>query len=280
MTATTVPAITLLLFVVGLCARAQARLLAPLAAALRGRAAWIARWAEGRPWPRFDAGSTDLLWLGALGINYAAWTSTGTPIFGGTKHWMTAYPFLALFAGSGFAAVVRALRRELLRHRRSGWARAAGRTAAPMTALCGVAALAAPALETIHAHPWGLSAYTPLAGGAPGAATLGLNRTFWGYTTGAIAADLDRDVPKRGSVYIHDTAGPSWDMLATDGRLRRDIRGVWSVAGADFALYHHEKHMRGQEFQAWVAYGTVRPTIVGGLDGVPVILVYKAPTAR
>jgi hypothetical protein len=38
--------------------------------------------------------------------------------------------------------------------------------------------------------------------------------------------------------------------------------------------------MRGQEFQAWVAYGTVRPTIVGGLDGVPVILVYKAPTAR
>ncbi len=285
MTATTVPGITLLLFFVGLSARSPARLLSPLAAALRGRSAriatWIANRAEGLPHPRFDAGSTDLLWLFALGINYAAWMSPGTPIFGGTKHWMTAYPFLALFAGSGFAAVVRALRRELLRHRRRfGWARAAGRKALPMTALCGVAVFAAPAAETIHAHPWGLSAYTPLAGGAPGAATLGLNRTFWGYTTGAVAAELNRDVPRRGTVYIHDTAGPSWDMLATDGRIRRDIRGVWSVAGADFALYHHEKHMRGQEFQAWVAYGTVRPTIVGGLDGVPVILVYKQPAGR
>ena len=281
MTAATIPGITLLLFFVGLVVRAQARLLSPLAAALQGRSAWLARWAAGRPPPRFDAGSTDLLWLFALGINYAAWVSPGTPIFGGTKHWMTAYSFLALFAGSGFAAVVRALRGELLRHRhRFGWALAAGRSAAPMTALCGVAVLAAPAAETLHAHPWGLSAYTPLVGGAPGAATLGLNRGFWGYTTGALAADLNRDVPKRGSVYVHDTAGPSWDMLATDGRLRRDIRGVWSVAGADFALYHHEKHMRGQEFQAWVAYGTVRPAMVGGLDGVPVILVYKQPARR
>jgi hypothetical protein len=278
MTATTVPGITLLLFFVGLGARARARLLSPLATALRSRSAVLARWAAELPAPRFDPGSTDLFWLLGLVVNYAAWTSTSTPIFGGTKHWMTAYPFLALFAGCGFAAVARALRRELLRHRRRfTWARAAGRSALPVTALAGAAVIAAPAAETLHAHPWGLSAYTPLAGGAPGAATLGLNRSFWGYTTGSLVPELNRVVPKRGSVYIHDTAGPAWDMLAADGRLRRDIRGVWSVAGADYALYHHEKHMRGQEFQAWVAYGTVRPEIIGGLDGVPVILVYKAP---
>ncbi|MEP7121288.1 MAG: glycosyltransferase family 39 protein [Byssovorax sp.] len=281
MTATTVPAITLLLFFVGLAVRGRARLSALAGATLGRKSAAIARWTRDLPAPRFDPGSTDLLWLLGLVVNYAAWTSPSTPIFGGTKHWMTAYPFLALFAGCGFAAVVRALRRELLRYRRRfAWALAAGRPALPLTALAGAAVIAAPAAETLHAHPWGLSAYTPLAGGAPGAATLGLNRSFWGYTTGAIVPDLDREVPKRGSVYIHDTAGPSWDMLATDGRLRRDIRGVWSVAGADFALYHHEKHMRGQEFQAWVAYGTVRPLLIGGLDGVPVILVYKAPPAR
>ena len=281
MTLTTVPGITLLLFLVGLAVRARARLSALLGATLGKRSAALVRWTRDLPAPRFDPGSTDLLWLLGLVVNYAAWTSPSTPIFGGTKHWMTAYPFLALFAGCGFAAVVRAVRRELLRHRRRfAWALAAGRPALPVTALVGVAAIAAPAAETLHAHPWGLSAYTPLAGGAPGAATLGLNRSFWGYTTGAIVPDLNREVPKRGSVYIHDTAGPSWDMLATDGRLRRDIRGVWSVAGADFALYHHEKHMRGQEFQAWVAYGTVRPDIIAGLDGVPVILVYKAPVAR
>ncbi len=281
MTATTVPGITLLLFFVGLATRARARLSALLGAAMKDRSARIARWTANMPAPRFDPGSTDLLWLLGLVVNYAAWTSPNTPIFGGTKHWMTAYPFLALFAGCGFAAVVRELRRELLRHRRRfTWAVAAARPALPVTLLAGASMIAAPAAETFHAHPWGLSAYTPLAGGAPGAATLGLNRGFWGYTTGAIVPDLDREVPKRGSVYIHDTAGPSWDMLATDGRLRRDIRGVWSVAGADFALYHHEKHMRGQEFQAWVAYGTVRPLIIAGLDGVPVILVYKQPPPR
>jgi mRNA-degrading endonuclease HigB of HigAB toxin-antitoxin module len=281
MTATTVPGITLLLFLIGLGARARAELPARIGALLKGKSAAIARWTADSPAPRLDPGSTDLLWLFALVINYAAWISPGTPIFGGTKHWMTAYPFMALFAGCGFDTVVRALRRELLRQRRRfAWALAAGRPALPLTALAGAAVIAAPAAETAHAHPWGLSAYTPLVGGAPGAATLGLNRTFWGYTTGAIVPELNREVPKRGSVYVHDTAGPSWDMLATDGRLRRDIRGVWSVVGADYALYHHEKHMRTQEFQAWVAYGTVRPDIIAGLDGVPVILVYKAPSGR
>jgi hypothetical protein len=64
-------------------------------------------------------------------------------------------------------------------------------------------------------------------------------------------------------------------MLHKDGRLRKDIRGVWSAAGADFVLYHHEMHMQGQEYQAWIALGTVRPGAVLGPDGVPVILVYR-----
>jgi hypothetical protein len=66
-------------------------------------------------------------------------------------------------------------------------------------------------------------------------------------------------------------------MLQRDGRLRRDIRGVWAASDADFALYHHEQHMLGQEYQAWGAYGTDRPDEVGGLDGVPVIWVYRRP---
>ena len=115
--------------------------------------------------------------------------------------------------------------------------------------------LAAPIAETAASHPWGLSSYTPLVGGAKGAATLGLNRTFWGYTTGAVVEYLNREVPKSGAVYVHDTAWPSWEMLQKDGRLRKDIRGVGAAHEADFALYHHEQHMLGQEYQAWVAYG-------------------------
>ncbi|MEO8183472.1 MAG: hypothetical protein ABI895_31950 [Deltaproteobacteria bacterium] len=48
---------------------------------------------------------------------------------------------------------------------------------------------------TWHAHPWGLSFYTPLVGGAPGAAGLGLNRTFWGYATGALQSQIDAGEP-------------------------------------------------------------------------------------
>ncbi len=150
----------------------------------------------------------------------------------------------------------------------------------PIIALLGAAVVAAPIAETLHAHPWALSSYTPLVGGAPGGASLGLNRSFWGYTTGAVVDYLNEHVPPRGTVYIHDTAGQAWDMLLRDGRLRKDIRGVGAVAGADFALYHHEKHMLGQAYQAWVAFGTTSPEHIAGLDGVPVILVYRNNRAR
>jgi len=268
MTLGTVPGVTLLLFAVGFTSRARVWL-GGAVDRLRGRAA-TARVA--------DAAGTDLLWLLALLVNYAAWLSPRTPIFGGTKHWMTAYPFLALFAGVGFDAVVRVARRELFRLRRrraavrrlaaSGWAAAA---------IMGAAVVAAPLVETARSHPWGLSAYTPLVGGAPGAASLGLNRTFWGYATGAAAGFINAGAPRGGTVYIHDTAFQSWEMLLRDGRIRRDVRGVWSIAGADVGLYHHEKHMLGQEYQNWVAFGTLRPAYIGGLDGVPVILVYEDP---
>src|SRR5580692_10868485 len=94
---------------------------------------------------------------------------------------------------------------------------------------------AAPITETVRSHPWGLTSYTPLVGGAAGGASLGLNRTFWGYSTGAVVDFLNAEAPPGASVYIHDTAGASWDMLVRDGRIRRDIRASGSVPGSDFS---------------------------------------------
>ncbi|TKC90537.1 ArnT family glycosyltransferase [Polyangium fumosum] len=260
MTAATVPAVTLALFALGLGVRARAR----IQALLRARAGKIAR---------REGGETDLLWLMAIGISYGAWVLPKTPIFGGTKHWMQAYPFLALFAGAGVSWLVSVLRGELRRLKGANLRRFARGPAAAMALF--VVLLAAPIAETAGSHPWGLSNYTPLVGGAKGAATLGLNRTFWGYTTGAVVEYLNHEVPKGGTVYVHDTAWPSWEMLQKDGRLRKDIRGVGAVHEADFALYHHEPHMLGQEYQAWVAYGTVQPAHVAGLHGTPVIWIYR-----
>jgi Dolichyl-phosphate-mannose-protein mannosyltransferase len=277
MTLATVPAVTLALFAVGLAVRARVW--------LGGLFGWALGRLRGAAVPAragvVDPAGTDLLWLLCLLINYAAWLSPKNPIFGGTKHWMTAYPFLALFAGTGLDAVVRAARAELFRLRRRApiFRRLAAAPWATAGAL-GAAVVAAPLVETARSHPWGLSSYTPLVGGAAGGASLGLNRTFWGYATGAVTGFLDQEAPPGASVYLHDTAGPAWEMLVRDGRLRRDLRATGSALGSDFALYQHEMHMLGHEYQDWVAYGTVSPAYIGGLDGVPVILVYESPRLR
>jgi hypothetical protein len=181
---------------------------------------------------------------------------------------MTAYPFLALFAATGLATAARIVH---LHVRRRGLRLGALAVALVLSAAVAVG----PVVQTLRVHPWGLTAYTPLVGGAPGAASLGLNRGFWGHTTGSVAPWLNAHVAPRQRVYIHDTAWPAWDMLLRDGRLRRDIQGAGNLVQADFALYHHELHMLGQEYQAWIAYGTAVPVHIDGLDGVPVIWVYQ-----
>jgi len=236
MTLATVPSVTLVLFAIGLVACLKQRARVP----------------------------TPLLWLLCLLMCYAPWWSDGTPIFGGTKHWMTAYPFLCLFAGRGFALA--AARIQSLLPGKS-WA-----SAAPPV-LAG-AVLLGPLWMTLHSSPWGLSFYTPLVGGAPGAASLGLNRTFWGYTTGAVQGELNQRAIPRANVFVHDTALASWEMLRADHRVRSDLRGGLSIPASSLALFHYEPHMRRVEYQTWVEYGHAAPAALRTYDGVPIVWLY------
>ena len=249
MTLATVPAITLALFALGLFETGRALV-------------------RGDDSERF---AHDALWLVGLGLSYAPWLSQSTPIFGGTKHWLPAYPFLCLIAGRGFTLASARLR-EL-------WAE---RFQKPelvppvLAALC----VAGPLAMTLHSHPWGLTFYTPLAGGAPGAASLGLNRTFWGYATGALTDELNELAPPNAAVYVHDTALQSWELFREDGRIRPDLAGTLSLPSSSLALYHHEPHMRRVEFETWVVYGTVSPVAIGSYDGVPVAWLYARDELR
>lgn len=238
MTVATVPLVTLVLFGVGAFSAAKS--------AVQRQA--------------LPAHSDFAFWGVSLLMSYAPWLSTNTPIFGGTKHWMTAYPFLCLFAGLGFVHVRRAL--------------ASFAPKLSHAALVGACVLVGPLVMTAHSHPFGLSAYTPLVGGAPGAANLGLNRTFWGYTTQSLAPFVNQATPKRGTVYVHDTALASFAMFQEDGRLRRDLRGSLNIAVSDVALYHHEPHMSRVEHQIWATYGTSSPDAIAAFDGVPIAWAY------
>jgi 4-amino-4-deoxy-L-arabinose transferase-like glycosyltransferase len=207
--------------------------------------------------------STYAFWAVSILTSYAPWLSSGTPIFGGTKHWLTAYPFLCLFAGLGFTRVVAAVQTWKPR-----W------PSAPLSAACAIGVLIGPLVMTLHAHPFGLSAYTPLVGGAPGAASLGLNRTFWGYTTQSLAPLINQRARRRGTIYVHDTALQSFAMFQEDGRLRPDLRGSLDIAASDVALFHYEPHMSRVEHQIWIDYGFSVPDAIAAYDGVPIAWAY------
>jgi hypothetical protein len=251
MTLGTVPLVTLLLFALGV---------------------WIAAWnarseyvARGAHEPR--RGGTHALWLLSIACSYAPWLVTTTPIFGGTKHWFTAYPFLALFAGVAADHLVGVLRQA--------WPFLARLRPMVVQSALGGAVLLGPIAITLRSHPWGLSAYTPIVGGTAGAATLGLNRTFWGYTTGALEPYLAEHVKKKDRVFVHDTAIQSWSMMSSEGRFGKPVEGTLDIAGSDFAIYHHEPHMQRVEYQIWSAYGTTTPVELGTHDGVPIVWLYE-----
>jgi hypothetical protein len=258
MTLATVPLVTLVLFALG--------------------ALDAVRHALGRFAPRGSSTidverlGAHLFWILGLLASYAPWLSSNTPIFGGTKHWLTAYPFLCLLAGHGFSLVV-----ERLVPLVASLKKTIPYASHVVPAAVAFACLVGPLVMTLHSHPWGLTFYTPLVGGAPGAASLGLNRSFWGYTTGALTNELAERSARPASVYVHDTALQSWDMLQRDGRVSPNLRGSLAIHGSRLALYHHEAHMRRVEYEIWVDYGTRRPVGMGLYDGVPVVWLYERP---
>jgi hypothetical protein len=193
-----------------------------------------------------------------------------TPIFGGTKHWLTAYPSLALFAGRGFEVVVQAMRRSLPSLR--------GAKLIAAEATLGATVVLAPLAVTAHSHPFGLSSYVPLVGGTAGGADLGLNRQFWGYTSQNAAAEyLNAKAPSGAAVFIHDTTWDAWARMQDEGRVRRDLRAVGAPHEAQIALVEHELHMNEVDYSIWGAWGTDAPVYIVRHDGVPIVSIYRRP---
>ena len=226
------------------------------------RRAPMPSWFE--PLPAFDGREEPLLLVGlaAFPLLLIAWPSI--PIFGGTKHWLTAYPFMALLAAMAWGRLWwRA--RTLLR----AWPRLL--RAAP--AIVFLTVLTPGAWATLHGHPFNLSQYAPLAGGARGAAASGLNRGFWGH---AVVPLLGQDeLLSSGPVYVHDVHRLAIVQYRREGRWPD-----WKPAGiprADTALLFPEKHMLSDEIALWESFGTLQPAMVLTLDDVPITIVYRRP---
>ena len=132
--------------------------------------------------------------------------------------------------------------------------------------------------EAVAAHPYALTWYTALAGGAPGAADLGMNRQFWGVAARGVLPVIAAEPP--GRVYTHD-ASPAWGWYQRLGLLPPGHPDSgWEASGiasSTYALVIHEKHFNRHDYMIWASYGTVQPIFVLRSDGVPIVSVYKRP---
>ena len=269
MIAATVPTTTLLLFGIGGLDRA--RIVIGQVAGWFGKAGQRARAWLGVEGPE-DPLQTDLLLVLSLAVPLAVFLLPRTPIFGGTKHWITAYPALAIFAGHGFDLVANKIE-ALLRARttldadKRRWA----------IAVAGAVTLIAPFAVTRHSHPFGLSAYVPFFGGTAGGADLGLNRQFWGFTTESLGPWFAQNTKPGDTVYIMDTAWQSWARMVDEKRVPPWLRGVGSPAEAELSMVHHEQHINEVDYNIWTEHGKSAPEYVLMHDGVPIISVYRRP---
>lgn len=260
----TVPTATIVLFAIGAIDRAKI---------LLARASgWVSE-SIGKtlPWPKErperDRVHTDLLIFLGIAVALGPFVLPRTPIFGGTKHWITAYPFLAMLAGRGFdlvwSKIELVLKTKLI----------AAQGLAILTTYCGAFEV------TAHSHPFGLSAYVPFAGGTAGGADLGLNRQFWGFTTTSLAPWLQKNSHPGETFYFMDTAWPSWQRMQEEKRLP-PLRGVGSPAEAEISIVHHEQHMNEVDYNIWTEYHSSTPAYVLTHDGVPIITLYRRSPGR
>lgn len=225
--------------------------------------------------PREEADRTDRrgadVWLLAnllVPFLVIAWPTT--PIFGGTKHWMPAMPFLAVLAGIGAVRLGEGL-----------WRHAAPARQHLLGAALGAVMLVPAAWSTFVYGPHGAAWYNEIAGGPPGAAELGMPRNFWGYSTNEVLPWINEHVEQRGLVFWHKATLGAIRAYQRDGLLRPDVQytGDWTAAYSNWAVHHDQLEKLPEELDIWRAYGTEWPVAGFFLDGVQLVPVYERPAA-
>ncbi|HZH75677.1 MAG TPA: hypothetical protein VEY88_06560 [Archangium sp.] len=189
------------------------------------------------------------------------------PHFGGVKHWLPSMPFLAILAGVAVTRGCEALV-ERLRTRWPGLSLAV--VAAPVFALLMLPAL----LGLVRVFPYGTSFYSELAGGVPGAASLGMQRQFWSSNVTAVLPWINQHAPRNGRVFLHEVNGLSFRDYQRNGMLRSDLQQAGAF-DADIAAYQYHQEFREHEFNVWESFGTRTPATGLYLDETPQVVVYQ-----
>lgn len=271
MSAVTVPVPVLVLFITG----------AALALVVSGRFLWARFTKQAAPAELTlvplgetadePSASPALLLLLNVAFPFALIALPSSPIFGGTKHWMNALPFLCVLGAwaveEGLARLARALpeaRRRLL---------VSGLAFGALALLVVVPG----ALESARVHPYGLSSYNALVGYTRGAANVGFQRTFWGYEPRALLPFINEGAPAPRRIHFGDTNHDSWRFYQRDGMLERDLRYSGKVRGSSVAAVQPQGEFKDQWMDVLNEWGVHGPDEVVHLEGVPLLTVTFKP---
>ena len=192
------------------------------------------------------------------------------PHFGGVKHWFPSMPFLAMAMAACLTRGSDAAAAWLKDVRKQAWADPA-RVAAAICVLCGASA----AIAGARVYPYGTSHYSELAGGLPGAATMGMQRQFWSNNVTGVLPWLNENAPPGSRIWLHEVTGDAIRHYQKNGMLKPHFGFTGDPWSADIVAYQYHQEFREQEFNTWQSMGTAKPVYGLYVDETPQVIVYR-----
>lgn len=218
-------------------------------------------------------GSVAFLLLLNIAFPFLLIALPSSPIFGGTKHWMNALPFLCILGAW-------VLEDAFCRLKVLGQAYGANlkkRTIQIVTLFIFVGVLIPGIAISARVHPFGLASYNSVVGFARGAANTGFQRTFWGYEPRQELPFVNETMPKNGRIHFGDTNLDDYKMYRRDGLLRKDIRYSGNVSNAQMASVQPQGEFKAQWMKVLNNWQVNGPDVVVHIEGVPLVTITKKP---
>ena len=226
-----------------------------LIGAVRGAWDGVRRW-----WPRVESARTSpvdpfaVLALMQWGFLLLLRAMPHTPGHDGVRLFLPAFGMLAIVAGYGATQVER-------------WSVTWGRGVVAASLLEGV-------LSVGLLMPTPLAYFSPVVGGLPGAAALGMEPTyFWDGLSDEAIAYLNANTPKGRSVRFA-TFPTSWLYLQQTGKLRPPLAPIDQSEPAFYVFQNRPGALSPFERKLMQ---TARPAFQVSRFGVPIILIYPLP---
>jgi|GEM_PF-1853919 len=242
--------------------------------------------------PVGPADKTGLFWLLNASVPIMVIALPNTPIFGGTKHWMPAWPFLALIAAVAFERILTSLY--------NGWLKGKSlQTFRIATVSLGILLLLPAFIGMVRVHPHGLAYYNTLVGGPRGSANWKLQRSYWGFSMRQAVPWMNTKMKgerrSNGShdstiwVEFHDTNNSSYRMYCKDGHLRcgygacsqkKDKRPCirpwwWDPERVRYHAFVHQKWLRTQLYHILSVIDSRTPAYGVYVDDVPLLTFWE-----